>query len=94
MQPRITFQLIEVLTGSEDHEGCLVLADGTLAAVLVRLADPVYDQPLFGCWYLEMGFGAALEMRHDVFASLEQAAQVIAADLTKASRKSTSPGER
>jgi hypothetical protein len=31
---------------------------------------------------IEIGFGAALEMRHDAFASLEEAAQVIAADLS------------
>jgi hypothetical protein len=72
-----------VLTDTEDREGSLVLANGKLVAVLVRLANPAYDRTLLGSWYLEAGFGAALEMRHDLFASLEEAAQVIAADLTK-----------
>ena len=83
MAPQITFQRVEVLTDSEDHEGCLVLADGKLVAVLVCVTDPVYDQHLLGAWYLEVGFGAALEMRHDAFANLEEAAQVIGATLTK-----------
>ena len=38
----ITLQPIPVMTGSQDHEGHLVLADGQLAAVLVRLADEVH----------------------------------------------------
>ena len=37
MGPQISFQPIEVLTASEDREGRLVLVDGKLAAVLVRL---------------------------------------------------------
>jgi hypothetical protein len=87
MQPQMTIQLIEVHTDSEDHEGCLVLADGRLTAVLVRLADPVYEEPLLGSWYLESGLGAALEVRHDVFASLEVAVQAIGADLTTPLRR-------
>ena len=71
---------MEILTDSEDHEGCLVLTDGRLAAVLVHLTDPVYDPELLGAWYLEAGFGV-LEMRHDVFASLEEAVEAIGADL-------------
>jgi hypothetical protein len=35
----ITLPPIPVMTGSQDHEGRLVLADGQLVAVLVRLAD-------------------------------------------------------
>jgi hypothetical protein len=85
MEPQITFQPVEILTDGKDHEGCLVLADGKLVAVLVRLTDPVYDRHLLGAWYLEIGFGAALEMRHDAFASLDEAAQVIGGDLTKSS---------
>ena len=69
------------MTDSADHEGAFVLADGRLVAVLVHLTDPVYDPDLLGAWYLEAGFGA-LEMRHDVFPSLEEATQTIGADLT------------
>jgi len=77
VEPLITFQPVEVLHDDRDHEGYLVLADGRLAAVIVRLADPEYGQRLVGSWYLEAGFGS-LEMRHDLFASLEDAARTIA----------------
>ena len=85
MEGRITFEPLEILTDCEDYEGCLVFADGKLVAVLVRLSDPVYDRHLRGSWYLEASFGAALEMRHDVFTSLDEAARVIGAELTKPS---------
>lgn len=77
MRPKISFQPIEVVTASEDREGCLVLADGKLAAVLVRLNDPAHDPMLRGAWYLEAGFGF-IESRHDLFASLEEAADFVA----------------
>jgi hypothetical protein len=88
VQPEITFGSIKVLTDGEDHEGCLVLADGKLVAILVRLDDPVYDASLLGGWYLEIGFGAALEARHDWFASLEEAAVMIAANVKPFGRRS------
>jgi len=68
MSRQITFQPIEVLTASEDREGRLVLVDGKLAAVLVRLSDPL----LRGAWYFEAGFGF-LDGRHELFASFEEA---------------------
>ena len=83
MESQITFRPIEILTDGADHEGRLVLADGVLVAVLVLLADPVYELPVRGSWYLEIGFGAALDMRHDVFVTLDDAADVIAAELSK-----------
>lgn len=91
MEPQITLQAIEVLTDGGDHDGRLVLVDGRLAAVLIRLSDPAYDKNLRGAWYLETGFPAALEMRHDLFASLEEAVQAIAGALTKPLRQSTPP---
>jgi hypothetical protein len=69
MRPQITFQVIEVLTASEDREGRLVLVDGRLAALLVRLADTAHDPLLRGAWYLEAGFGL-FDNRHELFASL------------------------
>jgi len=71
MRPQITFQTIEVLTGSEAHEGRLVLVDGKCAALLVRLADTGHDPLLRGAWYLEAGFGL-IEGRHELFATLEE----------------------
>ena len=76
MSPQITFQPIEVLTASEDREGCLVLANGKLAAVLVRLNDAAHDPLLRGAWFIEAGFGF-LDRRHELFASLEEAAASI-----------------
>jgi hypothetical protein len=80
MRPQISFQPIEVLTASEDREGCLVLVDGKLAAVLVRLNDQVHEPLLRGAWYIEAGLGL-LDGRHEVFASLEEAAASIEHDL-------------
>ena len=80
MCPQISFQSLEVLTASEDREGCLVLVDGKLAAVFVRLRDPGHDPLLRGAWYLEAGFGL-LDGRHGLYASLEEAAASIEHDL-------------
>ena len=81
MEPRNTFQPVEVLTDGGDHDGRLVLVDGRLAAVLIRLSDPAYDENMRGSWYLEAGFSAALEMRHDLFATLAEAKETIAVAL-------------
>ena len=72
MDSRISLQWVEVLTASEDREGCLVLVSGKLAAVLVRLSDPAHEPLLRGAWYLEAGFGL-LDGRYALFASLEEA---------------------
>jgi hypothetical protein len=76
MRPQISFQPIEVLTASEDREGCLVLVDGKLAAVLVRLNDQAHEPLLRGVWFIEAGFGF-LDRLHNLFASLEEAAAYI-----------------
>jgi hypothetical protein len=76
MHPQISFQPIEVLTASQDCGGCLVLADGKLAAVLVRLNDQAHEPLLRGAWFMEAGFGL-LDGRHELFASLEEAATSI-----------------
>ena len=58
MQPRMTRQPIRVATRSADQEGCLILADGNLVAVVVRLAEELHGT-LKGAWFLEASFGAA-----------------------------------
>ena len=68
----ITLQPIPVMTGSQDHEGRLVLADGQLVAVLVRLADEVHGDKRGG-WFLETGYGRCDGPQHPVFASLDEA---------------------
>ncbi len=50
---------ILVNTASPDEKGCLVLADGCLVAVLVRVGGMGVEQgrnELFG-WHMEAGFG-------------------------------------
>jgi len=68
----ITLQPIPVMTGSQDHEGYLVLVDGQLAAVLVRLADEVHGADRGG-WFLETGFGPCDGPVYPVFKSLDEA---------------------
>ena len=81
MGRQITFQPIEVLTASEDREGYLVLVNGKLAAVLVRLSDEAHKPLLRGAWYIEAGFGL-LDGRHELFASLQEAIASIERDLS------------
>ena len=52
----ITLQGMPVLAGCEDREGYLILADGILTAVIVRLDSHVHDG-IAGKWFLEAGFG-------------------------------------
>jgi hypothetical protein len=80
MPAQIDLQPIEVLTASDDREGCLVLVDGQLAAVLVRLRDRAHDPLLRGAWYLEAGFGT-VRTQDRMFASLEEAVASIERDL-------------
>ena len=72
----ITLQPVDVLTGSNDREGRLLLVDGRLAAVLIRLDDQAHIGLLRGAWYIEHGFGS-LEHHHEIFASLDEAAASI-----------------
>ena len=57
--PVIECRPVLVNTASPDEKGCLVLADGHLVAVLVRVADTGDEQnrkKLSG-WQMEAGFG-------------------------------------
>ncbi len=67
----ITFQPVPVETASDDSEGILVLHEGRLVAVLVRLADPVHESDR-GAWFLEAGFGRCFELPR-IFADLPEA---------------------
>ena len=81
MSHQISVQPIEVFTASEDRDGRLVLVDGKLAAVLVRLSDQAHDPLLRGAWYFEAGFGF-LDGRHGLFASFEEAVASIERNLS------------
>ena len=53
---------IPVHTGAADEEGRLVVANGRLVAVLVRLADQVHTS-LVGCWSWKPGLAPARAQR-------------------------------
>jgi hypothetical protein len=72
----LTFQHIEVVTGHADHEGQLVLVNGQLIAVLVRLDDEVHGNDR-GRWFLEAGFGPCQGPFQPAFSDLEGAARWI-----------------
>jgi hypothetical protein len=51
-----TVERRQIETGSEDEDGILVMADGRLVAVLVKLEADVHDH-LRGRWFIEARFG-------------------------------------
>ena len=63
---------VPVHTGSGDQEGQLVLADGRLVAVLVRLDDTSHAG-LVGAWFLEAGFGPCAHVAAPIFRDLDAA---------------------
>ena len=76
----LTSQRVRVNTGSLDQEGCLVFADMSLVAVLVRLSDQ--QDGLGGRWFLEAGFGRLDGPVHPTFADLTLAEGWIRARLS------------
>jgi hypothetical protein len=78
MIPNVVFQPIAIAASSADTDGRLLLVDGRLAAVLVRLQDEVHDDRLQGKWFVESAFGDLAESSGDAtFATLEEAADWI-----------------
>ena len=67
----LLLQPIAVDTGSPDREGRLVLANGLLVAILVRLDDPEHEHA--GTWFLEVGLGRLRDLRTPSFFTLEEA---------------------
>ncbi len=68
----ITSQPVRVSVGSLDEEGQMVLVDGTMVAVLVRLTGPYDDPHLHGKWCVQRGFGPLSE-GDELFSTLEEA---------------------
>ena len=68
----ITSQPVRVSVGPVDEEGQMVLVDGTMVAVLVRLTGPYDDPHLHGKWCAQRGFGPCSE-GDEVFSILEEA---------------------
>jgi hypothetical protein len=67
----VVLQPIAVDTASPDREGMLVIANGLLVAVLVRLDAPEHEMP--GFWFLEATLGRLQGIRAPPFATLENA---------------------
>ena len=68
----ISLQPVRVSVGALDEEGEMVLVDGTLVAVLVRLTGPYDDPHLHGKWCVQRSFGPLSE-GDEVFSTLEEA---------------------
>ena len=68
-----TVQPIGVDTCSADESGLLVLMDGRLVAVLVRLDDPAHGEDLRGRFFLECGLGKLSGSTKPAFGSIESA---------------------
>lgn len=67
----IVLQPIAVDTGSPDREGMLVMANGLLVSVLVRLDASEHARS--GAWFIEAGLGRLAGRRAPVFDTLEDA---------------------
>lgn len=68
----IELQAVSIRTSSHDTQARLVLIDGALTAVLVRLDDDVHGQHT-GKWFLEAHFSQVFSHGAPLFASLEDA---------------------
>ena len=69
----ITFQPMRVLIDGHDTDGNLVLWDGQLAAVFVRLDGTHHDPEHKGLWHLEAGFGKCNVHELSLFRTPEEA---------------------
>jgi hypothetical protein len=69
----ISFQAMRVLIDGHDTEGKLVLADGQLAAVIVRLDGEHHGPEHTGRWNLEAGFGKCQVSDAPLFKTPEEA---------------------
>jgi hypothetical protein len=70
---KLTFQPIQVDTGSADEDGQLVLANGKLVAILVRLSDEHEQAEFRGAWFVEASFGSWTGCAGKMFSTLEDA---------------------
>lgn len=67
----VVLQPITVDTASLDRTGMLVMANGMLVAVLVRLEAPEHENPQG--WFVEAAFGRLNGLRVPAFDTLEDA---------------------
>jgi hypothetical protein len=75
---------MRVLVDGHDGEGNLILVNGQLAAVIVRLDGDHHNLDHKGSWYLEVGFGRCdVRIAPPVFATLEEAGAKVKQILTR-----------
>jgi hypothetical protein len=76
----LIFHPVPVATDSDDEEGHLAIYDGKLVAVFVRLAGAEHMEER-GRFYVEASFGALSGLPTPTFASLNEAARWLDAEL-------------
>ena len=79
----ITFTPMRVLIDGHDTYGNLVLADGQLAAVIVRLDGEHHGRQDKGLWNLEAGFGKCAANHAPLFTTPEEAGAWVEHTLTR-----------
>jgi hypothetical protein len=79
----ISFQPIRVLIDGHDTDGRLILADGQLAAVVVRLDGSIHNPEHKGLWHLEAGFGKSDVRELSLFRTPEEAGAWVERVLTR-----------
>ena len=67
----VVLQPVAIETGSPDRTGMLVMANGMLVGVLVRLDAPEHENPQG--WFVEAAFGQLQGLRVPTFDTLEDA---------------------
>jgi hypothetical protein len=71
-----------VLIDGHGHEGRLILVDGQLAAVIVRLDSKAYALEQVGRWNVEAGFGNCDPLHSSLFETPEEAGAWVERTLT------------
>jgi hypothetical protein len=79
----ISFQPMRVLIDGHDSEGRLILVNGDLAAVIVRLDGQTHDPEHKGLWNLEAGFGRCSVRDAPLFKTPEEAGGWVEQTLTR-----------
>jgi hypothetical protein len=87
----ISFQPMRVLIDGHDSEGRLILANGDLAAVIVRLDGQTHDPEHKGLWNLEAGFGRCSVRDAPLFKTPEEAGVWVEQTLTQGRERRPQP---
>jgi hypothetical protein len=78
----ISFKPIPVLIDGHDTDGNLILSDGQLTAVIVRLDGESHEPEHKGLWNLEAGFGKCAVRYAPLFKTPEEAEAWVEQTLT------------